>query len=144
MQRKSSQRGAISFVSMLMLAGLAVAGYFGAMYGPAYFEAFEVKQMLREASNMAARLGTDDQIREFILNKSKQIGSHWEIVDGEERNIPGLVLLAEDVFVNRDDYAKTIVVQVKYTKRLDYPFLKRQKELTFSPSVKESTRPVHW
>jgi hypothetical protein len=141
--RFANQRGAASWVSLLLIAGIAAGAYFGLMYGPAYFEQIEVKQMLREQANTASRV-PDEALKANILNKAKQIGSHTEIQNGQEMNIPGIVLLDDDVYITRDDTTQMIIIQVSYAKRLDYPFTKKQKEIRFSPSVKESFAPVRW
>lgn len=130
--------------NLFWLALVAVAVYFGIMYVPPYFEAYEVKQVLREAANMGWREPDDEKIRDFILNKCKQIGSHYEIREGQEITVPGVVLLNDDVFVTRNEQAKSIVLQVRYSKHINYPFTARQKTLNFSPSVKGDTTPVKW
>ncbi|MGI5864190.1 MAG: hypothetical protein ACOX6T_19340, partial [Myxococcales bacterium] len=136
--------GGSGATNMLWLAGLLALVYFGIMYVPAYVEAYQVKQVLREAVNLAYREPNDDKVRTFIQNKCKQIGSHYEIRDGEERNLPGIVLLDDHVFVNRDTSEQTIVLQVEYEKYIYFPFTKKQRVLQFSPSVKGDISPVKW
>jgi hypothetical protein len=143
-KRRSNQRGAISPVGMLLTAGLIAGVYFGIMYLPTIFENLEVKQLMREASTLAVRGQSDDAIRLFIQQKAKQVGSHYEIRDGQEMNFPGIVLLDDDIHINRDEDTKKIIIQVSYTVRLTYPFTQKQKEMTFSPAVKESYSPVVW
>jgi hypothetical protein len=111
---------------------------------PAYAENYEVKGVLREAVNEAVRKTDDDVIRTFIINKCKQVGSHYEIRDGQEMTLPGVVLLDEDVFVNRDTEAKQILLQVEYDQHLYFPFTKKEHVIHFSPSVKGDISPVTW
>ncbi|HCF62365.1 MAG TPA: hypothetical protein DFS52_30785 [Myxococcales bacterium] len=130
--------------NMVWLAGLAALVYFGIMYVPPYVEQYEVKQVLREAANQAYRERSDDKLRSFIQTKCKQIGSHYEIRDGEERNLPGIVLLDDNIFVTRDETAQSIILQVEYEKHIYFPFTKKQRLLRFSPSVKGDLTPVQW
>lgn len=137
------EEGGSSVGSLVWLGAIAAAIYFGAMYVPAYVEQYEVKQVLREAGNKAYNDRNDESIRQFISDKLKTIGSHYEIRDGQEYNIPGIVVLDDDIFVNRDP-GKSIVLQVKYQKVLNYPFTKKQKRLYFSPSIKADITAVKW
>ena len=138
------QVGALDLSTLVWggLAGLVI--YFGIMYVPPYVESYEVKQMLRQAGNVAVHQGDDEAIKREILEKARAIGSHYEIRDGQEMNLPGIVLLDEDIIVNRDVSAKTIILQVRYTKHVNYPFTQRQAELTFTPAVKADISEVKW
>lgn len=135
--------GESSLSSLLWLGGIAAIIYFGLMYVPVYVELYEVKQVLRQAGNRAYTEHNDETIRRFISEKLKEIGSHYEIRDGQEYNLPGIVVLDHDIFVNRDE-GKSIVLQVKYRKVINYPFTSRQKTLDFSPSHKADLAPVKW
>ncbi len=141
LSRRRDEQGSAS--SYAWLAGIVAAIYFGAMYVPVYYEQYEVKAVLREAGNMAYTEQNDETIRAFISGKLKTIGSHYEIKDGQEYNLPGIVVLDDDIFVTRDP-GKSIVLQVQYQKVINYPFTKKQKTLYFSPSVKADITAVKW
>jgi hypothetical protein len=136
--------GAIDLSTALWasLAGLGI--YFGIMIVPPYVESYEVKQMLRAVGNLAVHQTDDEALKREILTRARAIGSHYEIRDGQEMNLPGIVLLDDDVLVNRDAAAKTIILQVRYTKHLTYPFTQRQTELSFEPAVKVDISEVKW
>lgn len=144
MHRRRREGGAIDLSTALWtgLAGLSI--YFGMMYAPPYVESYEVKQMLRAVGNVAIRQADDEALKREILTRARAIGSHYEIRDGQEMNLPGIVLLDEDVLVNRDAAAKTIILQVRYTKHLTYPFTQRQTALSFEPAVKVDISEVKW
>jgi len=136
--------GALDLTAMFWLVLVALAIYFGIMYLPPQIEAYEVKHMLRVVAAEAVRQPDDGAIRREILSRARAIGSHYEIRDGQERILPGVVLLDEDIVVNRDVQAKTIVLQVRYTKYVNYPFTQKQAEMTFTPAVKADISEVKW
>jgi hypothetical protein len=144
MRRAHEDGGSLPYANLLWLALVGGVIYFGLMYLPLYVEQYEVKQLLQEIANTAWKEPDDEKLRLAVLEKAKNVGSHYEIRNGQELNIPGIVLLAEDVFVNRDTQAQTIVIQARYTKHVNYPFLKRQKAMTFSPSAKAELGTVKW
>ncbi len=146
MRAKSGRRsaGALDLSAVFWLGLVALAVYFGIMYLPPQVEAYEVKQMLRVVAAGAIRQRDDGAVRREILDRARNIGSHHEIRDGQELTLPGVVLLDDDVVVNRDEQTKTIILQVRYTKFVEYPFTQKQVEMTFAPSVKADISEVKW
>ncbi len=137
-------RGALDLSTAVWLSLAGSIFYFGFMVVPPYVESYEVKQMLRTVGNLAIHQSDDGSLKREVINRARAIGSHYEIRDGQEMNLPGIVLLDDDVIVNRDTEAKTIVVQVHYVKHLNYPFTSKQTELGFDPAVKVDISEVKW
>jgi hypothetical protein len=144
MRRRRREGGAIDLSTALWASLVGLGIYFGMMYAPPYVESYEVKQMLRAVGNLAVHQVDDEALKREVLTRARAIGSHHEIRDGQEMNLPGIVLLDEDVLVNRDAAAKTIILQVRYTKHLTYPFTQRQTGLSFEPAVKVDISEVKW
>lgn len=142
--RRARAGGAVDLSALLWASLAGAALYFGIMYAPPYVETYEVKQMLRAVGALALHQKDDEALKREILAKARAIGSHYEIRDGQEMNLPGIVLLDEDVLVNRDVEAKTIILQVRYTKHLNYPFTSKQTEISFDPAVKVDISEVKW
>jgi hypothetical protein len=142
--RRGGPRGSLNLSGLLWLAALGAGVYFALMYAPPYVESYEVKQMLRDVAATAVHEPSDEKLKRQILERARNIGSHYEIRDGQELRLPGVVLLDDDVVVNRDTSAKTIIIQVRYTKHVNYPFTQAQTEMTFSPAVKGDIAEIKW
>ena len=143
MRKLRSEAGGSGLSTTMWIAAIGAVVYFGIMYVPPYVEAYQIKRVLREAANFARKDPNDDRVRDFIINKCKQIGSHYEIREGQERNIPGMVLLDDNIFIERDP-GQSIVLQVEYDKHLYFPLTQKQKVLHFAPSLKGDLTPVKW
>jgi hypothetical protein len=65
---RRSERGEITWVTLLLLVGLAAAGY-GCRCGPVYVVHYEVKQVVREFINQAVRNPNDGELVGKMVHK---------------------------------------------------------------------------
>ena len=59
----------LTFVTVLLLLGIAGGVYWVATFGSAYWENQEVKSTLKEAANLCYHERNDNTVRDFIVRK---------------------------------------------------------------------------
>jgi hypothetical protein len=146
LRRSRSELGAFKISGALWTAAIGAVIYFAVMYAPVYGEVYEVRSVLQKIANKHFR-GSDydpDKMKLEILQDVKEIGGTTEITEGKPQTLGGIVLLADDVFITRDDSTHTMILQVNYTRYIKYPFIQKNTVLKFSPTVKIDTSPVNW
>ena len=126
------------------MALAAGAVYAGIALVPLVVDNWELKRIMKTAANEAWRQTNDEALRMQVLNQSKNVGGHEEIVEGHKQWLPSVNLLAENIFVTRDQDRKEIVIQVVYDREVVLPWLNKKRTIHFSPVVTESTETVEW
>ena len=144
LQAPRRESGRISMVGLLLLAGLVGGGYCAYVFGPYYVDNYQLKQVMREETNIAWRVGDDEMLRREILLKSTQIGRHAETVNGHTQLVGGLGLLADNIFIVRDGEAKKVTIQISYERAFELPIFNRAQVLHFSPAVEGSLEVNSW
>jgi hypothetical protein len=142
--RARRDRGSFNFRNVVWLSLLAAIVYFGVMYAPVIGEYYEVRSMLQNVANNHWRPADYDaeKMKNEILEKAKEIGETVEFNEGKPSKLAGLVLLVDDIFVNRDE--QFVTIQVKYDRYLKYPFIAKSTKLTFKPLVRQSSKPIKY
>lgn len=124
--------GATNIFSVLILAGLAFALWYGIVVGPAYLDNLDMKQFVSEGFNQAKNRRTDEQITRHIVEAASRVGEH--LADDGYGNItwqPGLGITAEDVVILRDEVNDTLTVRVEYVRQRVLKPLSRMKDIRF-------------
>jgi len=142
--RSRADAGEFKISTVVWAALFGAIIYFGVMYVPIYAEYYEVRSMLQVVANKHWRTSEYDheKVKDEILREAKEIGETVEFQEGKPTKLAGLMLLADDVFVNRDD--EWLVLQVKYTRYIKYPFINKNTHLSFTPMVRVSSKVVDW
>ncbi len=128
----------------MLLAGVLGGGYMGFIYVPLWVDNLSLKRIMREEAAMAWRYADDEALRKTIFEKSKQIGGHNEVVQGQQRWVPSVVLLLDDIYINRDNDRKMVTIQVEYDREVVYPWIGRKVTVHFAPVVTDSLEQVTW
>jgi hypothetical protein len=111
-------RGAVSLVSLVLLLGLAAGGYCAWLFVPVYVDNLDVREASTAAFNRMAADPDNDRVRTFLLNRTKQIGTHWESEGGTRVEKRGLNLTDSDLILERDAEEHTGHVQVDYQREV--------------------------
>jgi hypothetical protein len=111
-------RGAVSLVSLVLLLGLAAGGYCAWLFVPVYVDNLDVREASTAAFNRMAADPDNDRVRTFLLNRTKQIGTHWESEGGTRVEKRGLDLTDSDLILERDAEEHTGHVQVDYQREV--------------------------
>src|SRR5690349_18528302 len=103
------ERGAVSWVSLVLLAVLVGGGYLAWVWVPLYFDNYAVRQVVADYMNQAIKNRNDAEQRERMLRKIATI-ARVDGVDasGKPTKVPAIVLDDRSVVWERDDQARTL------------------------------------
>jgi hypothetical protein len=138
-----SDRG-VTIVTVLVVLG-AFAGVFWALtYGPAYWENFEVKRVLKEAANMSYRDPNDQRVRDHILRELHLLFD--ENVEDHGRVITKMRIDVEegDLRIERTQMPAFVHIWLTYSRSVQVPLLKQQRRVTFNEYAEQDLSPVKW
>src|SRR5207248_533723 len=119
--RRSSVRsnGSVNPIGLMALIAIAVGIYAVVMAAPAFMDNLDVKEAVAATFNQAARQN-DDALRLILRSKVQRIGEHEEDEGyGNFRIVPGLGVKDEDIEIQRDEQANTLMIQLNYTRRIE-------------------------
>jgi hypothetical protein len=138
-------RGAISWVTLLLLVGVAVAGYLLWVWVPIYFDNYTVKQIARDYMNQAVKNTDDAQLRANMVAKIRAL-VQTDAVDAAGRTIrvPAIDLEERDVTWERDTRGQPPMLRVsfEYSRDVVLPLLDRTTTKVFVVDLSNDlTRP---
>jgi hypothetical protein len=137
------QRG-FTVVSLLLLLAAVAFGYCAYTFGPAYWDNYEVKQILKEAANFGYHHRADHEIRSFVDRKLRQkfdtgeIDAHGHQVTTVEYDIH------DDLRVEFTDAPASVDVWFSYNRRVPLPLIGGEKVVAFDVHVDQDLTPVKW
>lgn len=130
-----AQRGAISWVTLLLIALVVVGGYLAWVWVPIYFENYAVKQVVRDYMNQAIKNRDDATLQRNMVLKIRSLAK----VDGVDQfgqplAVPAVPLEERDVVWERDMEARPPMLRVafEYVREVDLPLLDRRTSKVFS------------
>ena len=133
------QPSSVNFVSLLLLALLLGAGYWGVCFGPAYIKNFQVKQHVHEAAMRYYKLSYLDK----SLRKDKSVELMNEtraaIVKVLGFDDPGLVV---QLFLNED--SKRLNVVAEYDHVVSLLGTQKIRVIHFKTLVESDYKPNDW
>lgn len=133
--RRSSrrgERGAITWVTALLLAGLTAGGYLVVVWGPIWVVHYEVKQVVRDYGNQAVKNPNDQQLVVDMCAKLRSLDRTRVIAaDGREELRPSVEVAPQEVRWERDTTSRPPALRVAFAYRRDlyYPILERWTEV---------------
>jgi hypothetical protein len=110
--------GKINLIGLVLLLAVASFIYGCIFFSTAYLDNLDLKTQISAAFNQAAML--DDQgLRRFIEAHTGQVGNHIEEDPfGNPREVLGLGLKDDDITIERNEVAQTILIRVDYMRRI--------------------------
>jgi hypothetical protein len=139
---RRSDRG-ITFVTVLLLVGIAAAVVWCITYGQAYWENFEVKRVLREAANLSYR-APDDQVRQFVFRElhhlfDQKVEDHGRILTEMRIDVDD-----GDLRIERTQVPAAVHIWLSYSRDVEVPVIKQQRRVTFTEYAEQDLSPVKW
>ncbi len=131
-RRERLERGFASWVTVLLVLGLAAGGYAAVVFVPPAVLHYEVKQVVRDYGNQAVKNKNDEQLLRDMVQKIRSLAD-VPMVDEAGRNIrvPVVDLRPEDVAWERTADPPTLHVAFEYPRTLDLPWLDRSIERVY-------------
>jgi hypothetical protein len=137
------ERGGVSWVTALLLLGLAAGVYLLWAWGPVYIVHYEVKQVVRDYANQAVKNTNDTRQRELMVQKLALL-EQFDTVDeyGRPARIPAVNVRPEQVIWERTQEPPALHIAFEYTRPVRYPLVDRVDETTLEiDATYDITRP---
>jgi hypothetical protein len=142
-----TQRGAITWVTLLLLVAAVVSGYLLWVWAPIYYENYAVKQVVRDYMNQAVKNPNDETLRGFMVHKIRSLAE----VDGVDAygrpvRLPAIPLEERDVIWERDKSAQppTLRVTFEYVREVNLPLLDRTASKVFTVDLSNDLTIPDW
>jgi hypothetical protein len=145
-QGSAAPRGAVSWVTLLLLTIVFGGAYLAWAWTPAYIRNFQAKQVVHDFMNRAVKDRGDDRLVSQMCDKLQSIDTVMRRGDdGELSEAPAIDVSAGDVTWEADRTGDPPMLHVAFTYEavVDYPFLDRQQLKTFEIDLSQDiTIPV--
>jgi len=139
------ERGTASWVTLLIVLGVAAGAYAAFVFGPPAVLHYEVKQVVRDYGNQAVKNPNDAALLEGMLQKIRYL-QQVDMVDeaGRKVKVPVVDLRKEDVTWERTVDPPTLHVAFEYPRTLELPWLDRSLERVYRVDLTMDTSRPDW
>ena len=145
--RLRSERGAMSWVTIVLLLGLTIGSYLAVVWLPVFFQHGEAKQVVRDFMNRAIKDKNDANLIQRMCDKLALVSQDQvPQPDGTVEKVPAIVVEPSAVTWERDTTVTppTLRVAFEYVRQVRYPFLERVDETTLEIDLEQSLEVVKW
>ncbi len=140
-------RGAVSWVTLLLLAAVVAGGYLGWVWIPVYFENYAVKQVVRDYMNQAVKNQDDDALRRNMVLKLRSL-AEVEGADawGRRVRLPAVAVEEGAVAWERDTGSQPPMLRVsfEYSREVVLPLLDRTATKVFVIEERNDLTAPNW
>lgn len=140
-------RGAITWVTALILIALIGGGYLAWTWVPVYWLDYEVKQVVRDYMHQAVRNQNDAELVAKMIQKLAALDEQQVVNDdGSPGTVPTVQVDASAVTWERDSGATppTLHVAFEYSRPVPYPLLDRWTEKTLVIDLTDDLERPNW
>jgi hypothetical protein len=127
-------RGAITWVTAVLLLALASGAYLAWVWGPIYVVHYEVSQVVQDYMNQAVKNRDDAELLDKMCQKLRALDKVDRVgPDGRVERVPAVEVSPGDVSWERDTSStqRTLRVRFEYTRTIEYPWIGQTVEKTF-------------
>lgn len=142
-RRRGLERGFASWVTVLLVLGLAAAGYAAVVFVPPAVLHYEVKQVVRDYGNQAVKNKDDARLLRDMVQKIRSLAD-VPMVDeaGRAVRVPLVDIRVDDVAWERTADPPSLHVAFEYPRTLELPWLDRSLERVYQVDLTmDLTRP---
>ena len=139
------ERGAASWVTVLLVLGLAAAAYAAVVFVPPAVLHYEVKQVVRDYGNQAIKNPYDEQLIQGMVQKIRSLDDVPAVDEtGRTVRVPVIDLHKEDVVWERTTEPLALHVAFEYPRTLELPWLDRSIERVFRVDLTMDLKRADW
>ena len=141
------ERGAVSWVTLLLLVIVVGGSYLAWVWVPIYFDDYAVKQVVRDYMNQAVRNGDDDALRRNMVQKIRLLRDQEALDEyGRTVRVPCVPLDERDVTWERDSRSQPPMLRVsfEYEREVEYPWLDRTATKVFAVDLTNEMVVPNW
>jgi hypothetical protein len=106
----------VNLVNLTLLLLVVGGTYVGWLFVPLWLDDLDVREAVAVGFGQLPVEATDVRIRQLVMAKLNNVGTHWEEKDGKQVEVPGLGIALEDIQVERNSQANTGRVAIDYTR----------------------------
>ena len=146
-RRRPSERGEITWVTLLLLLSLIAAGYLAVVWGPVYLVRYEAGVVAIEYANKSVHNFNDEELVAGLCSRLAALDQvKAPQPDGTIAMVPAVDVRPGDVTWVRNTTVvpPTIHVGFEYTTSVYYPLLDRFTERTFAIDRFQDIQPAKW
>lgn len=127
------QTGKINFISLLLVAGLVVAGYAGWVYVPLYLQNLDVRHRCQESINSTWRHKSERRTKEDVLRRIQEIDTVEREIGGDLRTVPAIDPDEHGIQVRIDETIRPNIVSVdiSYDREVTLPIIGGTRTFSF-------------
>jgi hypothetical protein len=145
LRRRRLERGAASWVTVLLVLGLAAGAYAAVVFVPPAVLHYEVKQVVRDYGNQAIKNHNDEQLLRDMVQKIRSLDDAPGVDEaGRKVRIPVVDLQKEDVVWERSKEPPTLHVAFEYPRTLVLPWLDRSIERVYRVDLTIDQTRANW
>jgi hypothetical protein len=145
LRRRRLERGAASWVTVLLVLGLAAGAYAAVVFVPPAVLHYEVKQVVRDYGNQAIKNLNDEQLVRDMMQKIRSLDDVPGVDEaGRKTRIPVIDLQKEDVLWERTKDPPMLHVAFEYPRTLELPWLDRRIERVFRVDLNMDQKRADW
>lgn len=141
------ERGAITWVTAVLLAGLATGAYLAWVWVPIWFVHYEVRQVVRDYGYQAVKNTHDEELVEAMTRKLRALDQTTVPgPDGQPTRKATVDVSPQEVVWERDTAGAvpTLHVAFEYQRDVHYPLLDRWSERTMRVDVVMDIARADW
>ncbi len=144
---RRGERGGVSWVSLLLIVLVVGGGYLAVVWVPVYYEAYAVKQVVRDYMNQAIKNRDDEMLRHNMVLKIRSLDQRTSVDDfGRPVRLPTVPLEEQDVSWERDSGSQPPMLRVsfEYAREVEYPWLDRTVTKVFAVDLSNELVAADW
>ncbi len=146
-RRRASERGEISWVTLVLILILVTAGYLAVVWVPVFIVRYEAGVIAGEFAHKAVHNPDDERLVSELCDRLAKLDQvQAPQPDGTVAVVPAVSVRPEDVTWERhaDATPRTLRIAFEYTTSIHYPILDRYAERTFAVELEQDISPVKW
>ncbi len=141
------ERGAVTWVGLLLAVLVVGGGYLAWVWAPVYFENYTVKQVVRDYLNQAIKNPDDALLRHNMVLKIRSLDERTALdAYGRTVTVPSVALEENDVSWERDTRSQPPMLRVsfEYERQVEYPLLNRTGTKVFVVDLSNDLTIPNW
>jgi hypothetical protein len=142
---KKLERGTASWVTLVMILGIAAGAYAAVVFVPVWVLNYEVKQVVRDYGNQAIKNSDDAVLLDGMLKKIRTLQQVAGIDEaGRKVMVPVIDVQKQDVTWERSADPLSLHVEFEYPRVLELPWLDRTIERTYRVNLTMDLKRADW
>ena len=142
---KQLERGTASWVTLVLVLGIAAGAYAAVVFVPVFVLHYEVKQVVRDYGNQAVKNTDDAALLDGMTQKIRTL----QQVDGFDEagrkvRVPVIDIRKQDVTWERSAEPPSLHVEFEYPRVLELPWLERRIERVYRVDLTMDLKRADW